>query len=209
MLAILDCNIGNIGSLVNTFSYLGETAEVISLPEQLRDYDAVVLPGVGAFDPAMRTLEAVGLTSEVKKFSRTGKPLLGICLGLQLLCNSSQEGSLPGLQLVSGDIKHLRSLGCQEKVPHVGFNSVDDVIGDSRFLSLAQGNDFYFVHSFVLNTIQSNESTISVAYSEYGGIKFISAFQHNNIFATQFHPEKSGEAGLALLSEFISCSKNA
>jgi len=206
MIGIIDCQIGNIGSLRNAFAYLGAQVEVIKHPEGLSACQAVVLPGVGAFDPAMAAVETSGFATAVKAYAGEGRPLLGICLGMQILTQGSEEGVLPGLGLVQGRAVNLRKLGCTGKVPHVGFNSIRSVNGDSSFLAETNGRDFYFVHSF---GFASPLLACSSAMVEYHGADFVAALQQGNIFATQFHPEKSGEAGLMLLKHFLSCSKNA
>lgn len=210
MLAIIDCNIGNIGSLRNAFAYLGAPAEVVSEPSTLQNYAAAVLPGVGAFDAAMTSLDRSGFAQAVKQFARRGSPLLGICIGMQLLCRRSDEGQLEGLGIVEADIVNLRTLGCAGKIPHVGFNSVLSTCGPaSKFLDTARARDFYFVHSFGMQSRTELEASTSLAFAEYEGASFVAGLQRENVFATQFHPEKSGAVGLALLSEFVSCSRSA
>lgn len=208
MLAIIDYKIGNIGSLLNVFHHLKEEVEVVSDPSKLGQYHGLILPGVGAFDTAMKSLHETGFVEPLKNFVNSGKPLIGICLGLQILCNSSDEGQSPGLGFIDAPIKSLKSLGCKGKIPHVGFNEIKTNLEEKNFLQSSSEKDFYFVHSFALESINSQTKNIKVAYTEYEGVRFISAFQADNIFATQFHPEKSGEAGVRLLSEFIACSKN-
>jgi glutamine amidotransferase len=206
MIGIIDCQIGNIGSLRNALTYLGAQVEVISRPDGVRDCQAVVLPGVGAFDPAISSVEHSGFGAEIKAYAKEGRPVLGICLGMQLLAHGSDEGVRPGLGLVEGRAVNLRKLGCIGKVPHVGFNTIQSVSGESNFLAKAVERDFYFVHSFGLA-----ETLLDGAFAivEYQGGRFVAALQQRNIFATQFHPEKSGEAGLMLLQHFLLCSKNA
>lgn len=202
MIGIIDCSIGNIGSLMNAFAYLGKQAEVVHDPAQLSKYRAAVLPGVGAFDAAMGAIRRSGFDAAVSAYAASGAPLLGICLGMQILCAGSEEGELPGLGLLDGRVMKLQSIGCRGKVPHIGFNSVARVSADSPFLQSLLGRDFYFVHSFAL---PAASASVGVASVEYDGASFIAALRHENIFATQFHPEKSGSAGLALLEQFISC----
>lgn len=206
MIGIIDCDIGNIGSLLNAFRYLNVSTEIIRDPVDLAHCDAVILPGVGAFDTAVSAVRAAGFEPAIRNFTKSGRPLLGICVGMQILTERSEEGSLPGLELVQGGMRNLKNLGCTGKVPHVGFNSIQSVNSPSEFLSDIIGKDFYFVHSYGLPT---SEAEGAVATVEYGGARFVAAFQHRNIFGTQFHPEKSGEAGLLVLRRFASCSKNA
>lgn len=209
MIGIIDCNIGNIGSLRNAFAYLGASAEVVRDPGELDRQDAIVLPGVGAFDAAMMSLDRSGFGAAVVAYAGSGRPVLGICLGLQVLCNGSEEGALPGLGVIDGAILNLRALGCRGKIPHVGFNAIDYVEGESQFLAPTVGQDFYFVHSFGLQTIAPGARATAVARVEYAGVKFVAALQRDNVFATQFHPEKSGAAGLQLLRQFLLCSRSA
>lgn len=206
MIGIIDCQIGNIGSLRNALSYIGAQVEVISHPDEIRACHAVVLPGVGAFDPAMAAVEAAGFSAAVKAYASEQRPLLGICLGMQILTQGSEEGVLPGLGLIQGRVVNLRRLGCTGKVPHMGFNAIQSVSQETSFLTEVSGRDFYFVHSFGLpGPLLAGSSAIV----EYEGASFVAALQQKNIFATQFHPEKSGEVGLSLLQHFLSCSKNA
>lgn len=206
MIGIIDCQIGNIGSLRNALTYVGAQVDVISHPDGLNACQAVVLPGVGAFDPAMAAVEASEFGAAVKAYAKEGRPVLGICLGMQILTRGSDEGLRSGLGLIDDRAVNLRQLGCTGKVPHVGFNAILSVSGESSFLADAVGRDFYFVHSFGLPGPLSDGSC---AFVEYQGARFVAALQQGNIFATQFHPEKSGEAGLMLLQHFLSCSRNA
>jgi glutamine amidotransferase len=154
----------------------------------------------------MKALEMSGFSQAIKAYANAGRPILGICLGMQMLAQVSEEGDTPGLGLVPGLAVNLRTLGCMGKVPHVGFNSIQSVNADSCFLAGVLNQDFYFVHSFALS---SPPQECAIAIAEYGSTNFIAALQYKNIFATQFHPEKSGESGLMLLKQFLICSKNA
>lgn len=205
MIGIIDCDIGNLGSLRNAFAFLDAQTEVIRDPAQLAGYRAIVLPGVGAFDPAMLAVERRGFAPAIRDYAASGRPVMGICLGLQILCNGSEEGQQPGLGLIDGDIVNLRALGCTGKIPHVGFNSIARIEGSSGFLEPALQEDFYFVHSFALRGVAARGPAPATAWVEYEGVNFVAALQFGNIFATQFHPEKSGGAGLALLRRFLSC----
>lgn len=208
MIAIVDYKIGNIGSLMNVFNYLGESVEIVSDPKLLDNYSAIILPGVGAFDTAMKHLHEADFVEAIKAFTKKGKPILGICLGMQILCRNSDEGESHGLGLIDESIRSLRSMGCKGKIPHVGFNEIKVETRGGSFLSPVNNKDFYFVHSYALPSLGRGGEDVTICLSEYEGVKFVSAFQYKNIFATQFHPEKSGEAGTRLLSEFIKCSKN-
>ena len=207
MIAIIDYKIGNIGSLVNVFDYLDEEVRVISDPSLIKDYTAIVLPGVGAYDTALTALEQTGFIEPIKEYVISGKPALGICLGMQLFCNKSEEGIKKGLGLIDGDIRSLKNLGCTGKIPHVGFNEITNVDGDSSFYTDIKGNDFYFVHSYALSKLKDSSEDVSLGYSEYEGVKFISTLKQGNIFASQFHPEKSSSAGLKFIRSFLKCLK--
>jgi glutamine amidotransferase len=200
MVGIIDCQIGNIGSLRSALSYLGAEVSVVADPDGLRHCSAAILPGVGAFDPAMEQVEASGFAPAIKDYVSTGRPVLGICLGMQLFTEGSDEGNLPGLGLIKCRVKNLRALGCAGKLPHVGFNAVRYEADDSDFLARASSNDFYFVHSFGLAGPLPN---VSCAMVEYQGASFVAALHKGNLFGTQFHPEKSGDAGLTLLRKFL------
>lgn len=206
MIGIVDCQIGNIGSLRNAFSYIGAEVEIIGHPDCLDKYTAIVLPGVGSFDPAMKAIEASGFADAIKIYANSGRHLLGICLGMQMLAQGSEEGALNGLGLIPGYAVNLHNLGSLGKVPHVGFNAIKSISTGSSIFEKILDKDFYFVHSYALSNVHQE---CNVALVDYDGASFVAALQHNNIFATQFHPEKSGEAGLILLEQFLICSKNA
>lgn len=206
MIGVIDFRTGNLGSLLNAFKYLGASAEIISSPDDIDSCKSILLPGVGSFDTAMSFIESSNFVSFIQDFVAAGGPVLGICLGMQLLTCNSEEGVLPGLDLIKSSTVSLRNLGCNGKLPHVGFNTINSVSGESLFFSDALGRDFYFVHSYA---IPHDVALESCAFTDYENARFIAAFQQQNIFATQFHPEKSGEAGLIMLEHFISCSKSA
>ncbi len=210
MIAIIDSQTGNIGSLLNALACVEARAEIVSDPTALPRFDALVLPGVGAFDHAMTTLRQRGLDVGIQRFAATGRPVLGICLGMQLLCTGSDEGECPGLGLVDARIQHLGAMGCRGKVPHVGFNDIAEQVGESDFLHATAGQDFYFVHSYGLaEAAVRHDRALQMAVTEYEGARFVAAFQRDAVFATQFHPEKSGEAGVTLLQRFVSCLSHA
>lgn len=199
---IIDCQIGNVGSLKNAFSYLGVTAEVVTEPNSLCAYDKIVLPGVGAFDTAMNALHQKGFIQPLKTFIQAGHSLLGICLGMQILCEQSEEGQMQGLGFIKGELKHLSHMGCQSKVPHVGFNSIKNIQEKGLFSVDLLDRDFYFIHSYALDGINTQGN---LAFSEYNGVRFVAGLHYENILGMQFHPEKSGEFGLDLLQRFIAC----
>jgi glutamine amidotransferase len=199
MIVIVNYGMGNIGSVANALSYLGAKHFVSNSEQDLRRADALILPGVGAFGAAMENLKKLGLVEELTDqvlFKR--KPFLGICLGMQLLAKDSvEQGFFIGLGWVDGHVLNLHPSD-SFRVPHVGWNSVTIVRENPLFQKIEEKAHFYFDHSY---HFQSNEDIIS-AICEYGGT-YAAAIQKGNIFATQFHPEKSQRNGLKLLRNFL------
>ena len=207
MISIIDYDAGNIKSVEKAIEFLGEEVEITSDKEKILASDGVILPGVGAFGVAMEKLHSRNLVETIKEYAKTGKPFLGICLGLQLLFDESDETpGVKGLGLLEGKIKRIPSEyedGTTLKVPHIGWNSID--INPSRKLMKGIPSDsyVYFVHSFYLEA--ANLSDV-IATTEYG-VKIHAAVERDNIMATQFHPEKSSDVGLKILSNFIAMTK--
>lgn len=209
MLAIVDYQMGNLRSVQKAFEKVGATAKVVSQPDQVSKADRLVLPGVGAFRDAIGLLRESGLDQAVKEFADSGKPLLGICLGMQLLFQSSKEGGeFQGLGIVPGEVLPF-DIDPELKIPHMGWNHAavsagceSKVLGAGQKQDLDSSNDpfFYFVHSFYCRP--SDRSWVGLE-TDYGGT-FCSAVAKDNIVATQFHPEKSQSSGLELLSRFAS-----
>lgn len=204
MIAILDYGAGNLGSVHKAFRYLGAPVEVTADPDVVERADAVVLPGVGAFSACMRGLDRVGLPRPVKQFIATGRPFLGICVGLQMLFDASDEmgdsaglGILPG-RVVRFDFSPEQRQQERLKVPHIGWNSLDVSPDATLFQGIGTGEQVYFVHSFYP---KPEDPSVISARSDYGGA-FCAAVQHGNIHATQFHPEKSGAVGIEILRNF-------
>jgi len=202
VIAIVDYKMGNLASVRKALEYIHRECRITDDPDFIRDSDALILPGVGAYAPAMEALRAKGLDSVVKDFASSGKPVLGICLGMQLMLDESEEGAsesgnIKGLGLIPGSVKKFPSDKTVDqglKVPQIGWNKLTDVTG-----SLLREEDYvYFVHSFYCDPKDSKDAA---AYTTYG-IKYACALEKDNIFATQFHPEKSGEAGLQILERF-------
>lgn len=202
MIAIVDYGVGNLFSLASSLKMLGIPSEVTGDPEKLKAADGVILPGVGAFGDAITKLKESGLDQTVKELAAEGKPLLGICLGMQLLFDSSEEfGHHEGLGLVSGRVVSMAEAfdkkGIDLKVPHIGWNPIT-IKKDSPLLRYIKEQDqFYYVHSFYATDCDAH----LVAESEYG-IAVTGIVQNGNVYGTQFHPEKSGQRGLALLKAF-------
>lgn len=200
MIAIVDYGVGNLFSLSSSLRALGLETEVTRDAGRLRKAGRIILPGVGAFGDAKAKLEATGLTPVLLEAAKE-KPLLGICLGMQLLFDKSFEyGEHTGLELVPGVVADLRNdLDSPSlKVPHMGWNSLQIVKGDPLFRYFRDGEYVYYVHSFYAKDCM--ESTLGV--SQYGNVPVTGAVRRGNVWGVQFHPEKSGDAGLRLLRAF-------
>ena len=198
MTAIVDYGVGNLFSLQSSLRFLGLEAEVTCAAERLRAAERIILPGVGAFGDARAKLDATGLVPVLVEEAE-GKPLLGICLGMQLLFDRSFEyGEHPGLGLVPGEVAFLGEDGGAVKVPHMGWNRLEIVRDDPLFKYFQNGAYVYYVHSFYARNCR--ESTLGT--SRYGNLAVTGAVRRGNVWGTQFHPEKSGEAGLRLLRAF-------
>lgn len=198
MIAVIDYGMGNLYSVKNALDFLGTESEITSDAAQLKNADGLILPGVGAFPDAMETLEKNGLSDVIKKLAADGKPLLGICLGMQLLLDESEEvRSCRGLSLIGGKCIKINAPGL--KIPHMGWNDLSFSDADCPLLKgIAAGTYVYFVHSY--RAVLADESTLS-AYTLYGE-KIPAVIRKGNVFGVQFHPEKSEKAGLKMLSNF-------
>ena len=198
MIAIIDYGAGNLHSVKNALDFLGAESIITSSAEEILNADKVILPGVGAFGDAMASLEKRGLVEVIKKAAKSGKPFLGICLGMQLLFTESEESpGVLGLDIFKGRIVRIPDRGL--KIPHIGWNDIK-LKKDSKILGNLGDEPFvYFVHSYYL---QADDEAVVSAYTEYGE-KLDVAVEQDNIFATQFHPEKSGKTGLKILKNFI------
>ncbi len=198
MTAIVDYGVGNLFSLQSSLRFLGLEAEVTCAAERLRAAERIILPGVGAFGDARAKLDATGLVPVLLEEAER-KPLLGICLGMQLLFDRSFEyGEHSGLGLVPGEVAFLGEDGGAVKVPHMGWNRLEIVRDDPLFKYFQNGAYVYYVHSFYARNCR--ESTLGT--SRYGNLAVTGAVRRGNVWGTQFHPEKSGEAGLRLLRAF-------
>jgi len=196
MIAIVDYGMGNLKSVEKGFKKVGVDARVTSDPKVLEDAAAVVLPGVGAFRDCVRNLTNLSLTDAIGKAILQGKPYLGICLGLQVLFSESEEfGTCRGLDIFRGRVVRFR---IDEKVPHMGWNNVRVVRRPPIFDGIQDDSFFYFVHSFY---IVPDDTGIVAGTTDYG-VNFASMIWKDNVFATQFHPEKSQELGLKVLKGF-------
>jgi imidazole glycerol-phosphate synthase subunit HisH len=199
MIAIIDYGMGNVASIYNMLDHLNIDAVITSDPTTILEASHLILPGVGAFDHAMEILVATKLDQTIKAFATTGKPLLGICLGMQLLGVSSEEGQREGLGLIPFLNKRFPKdqLG-DSRIPHMGWNTVKVIDHNSISQQLRPESRFYFVHSYYAANVPNEYQWLE---SEYG-IPFTAAVRKDNIFGTQFHPEKSHLFGMALLQAF-------
>lgn len=199
MVAIIDYDAGNIKSVEKAMQALGQEAVCTRDPEVILAADHVILPGVGAFGDAMKKLETYGLVSVIKEVCDKGIPFLGICLGLQLMFDSSEESpGVEGLHILPGKIVRIPD-GIDYKVPHIGWNSLTFPSDGRLFEGIKENSFVYFVHSYYL---QAEEEEIVKATTEYGTTIHASV-EKNNIFACQFHPEKSSEIGMKILQNFL------
>lgn len=200
MIAIIDYDAGNIKSVEKSLNYLGEEAIITRDHDEIVNSDKVILPGVGAFADAMEKIRHYGLEETIHAVVEKNIPFLGICLGLQLMFESSDEGpGVKGLGLLPGKILRIPKSG-DLKIPHMGWNNIK-VKEDSRlFKGLPENPYVYFVHSYYL---QADDEDIVAATTEYG-VKIHAAVEKDNIFACQFHPEKSSTVGLQILKNFVS-----
>ena len=199
-IAVVDYGVGNLKSVSNAFAYLGIETKITGDPDELELAQAIVLPGVGAFPDAADKLRATGLDQSVVKQGRK-KPVLGICLGMQLLLDRGEEvRPCPGLGVIKGVCARIPT---EEKLPHIGWNSLTFPNRSPLFEGVDEGSYVYFVHSF---SAQHTDPDQVSAVSQYG-VPVIAAVQNGTFFGCQFHPEKSGETGLAILQNFAGLTR--
>jgi len=195
LIAVLDYGMGNLRSVARAVAKVGGKIEVTSDPAECASADALIVPGVGAFGACMRNLKAAGLDATVRNAVSADKPVLGVCVGLQVLFEGSEESpDEPGLSVLPGRVNELPAT---EKVPHMGWNEVRWVRDHPLTHGIPDGTRMYFVHSYAAGV---SDDTIGV--TEYG-VRFSAAVTRGRLFATQFHPEKSGDPGLALYEAFV------
>ncbi len=200
MIAILDYGVGNLFSLKSSLDAIGELAFVSGDENEIRKADRVILPGVGAFEDAAAKLKKSGLADLLIKLAEEGKPIMGICLGMQLLFERSFEyGEHEGLGLIKGEVRPIRDVVKGEyKIPHMGWNKLRFTQNKSSlFKHINDGDYVYFVHSYFADKCSGD----TVAVTEYGA-PLTAAVQHGNVMGCQFHPEKSGDVGLKILKAF-------
>lgn len=202
MIAVIDYGMGNLRSVVKGFEKMGVAAEVTSDPRVVLAADGVVLPGVGAFGMAMEHLCAARLDTAITQAVASGKPFLGICLGLQLLFSESEEfGPVRGLGILPGRVVRFFPQGAPEgvKIPHMGWNGIEIKQSTPVLEDVPDGSYVYFVHSYY---VVPEDPAVIATTTEFGGQPFVSSIATGNLFACQFHPEKSGELGLRMLRSF-------
>lgn len=204
MIAIIDYDAGNICSVINVLKHFDVEFVLADCPEKLQHADGIILPGVGAFGPAMERLVSRGLDIAIKQKVNDGIPLLGICLGLQLLYETSQESvGAKGLGLIEGSVDLLDAPG--EKIPHIGWTSICNL--NSPILNGIDENEyFYFVHSFGAHAV---DKSVCGASGVYGGHEFDAVVSKNNIYGCQFHPEKSSKFGKKIIENFLELTKKS
>lgn len=200
MIAVIDYGVGNLFSLAASLKYIGADSVVTSSPNKIEDSSAIILPGVGAFADAYKKLEHSGLIPLLKRQAADGKPILGICLGMQLLFERSFEyGEHAGLGFIGGEVRPIAGMvNGGVKVPHMGWNSLIFRQKSPLFKYLSGGEYVYFVHSYAATNCAKSVTAVCT----YGGAELTASAESGNVFGTQFHPEKSGAAGLKILRAF-------
>lgn len=198
---VIDLGIGNLGSVINMLNRAGAQVECISDPDAIAKARKVILPGVGAFDALVQKIDAAGFRTPLLEYAHAGKYLLGICLGMQVLANSSEEGRLEGLGIVPGRVRRFRFEGenAKLKVPHMGWNRIAPQYAHPLARGLETGARFYFVHSYHFECAETDD----VLFHTHYGFNFASAVKRGNVIGVQFHPEKSNRFGLQLTQNFV------
>jgi len=198
MIAVVDYGVGNLRSVAKALERVGASVEVTSDTAEIRAADAVVLPGVGAFGRCMENLEAAGLEDVVREAAASKRPFLGICVGMQILFDESEEfGPVKGLGILPGRVRRFVSDSPDVKVPHMGWNKLEVSRRAPHLEGIVDGDYVYFVHSYYVDCDRSLAATVT----DYTGA-FVSSVWRDNLFAVQFHPEKSQDIGLKLLANF-------
>lgn len=201
MISIIDYGLGNVQAFVNVYQRLDIAVNIAKSINDLRDTSKLILPGVGSFDTAMQKFNSSGLRDGVEKMVMEHKmPILGICVGMQMLANSSDEGGMPGLGWVDGKVVKFDKLknSSNQIVPHMGWNKIEPKLNEDLFKNMDGNFRFYFLHSYFFDCL--NESNV-LSTTDYG-FKFTSSVKKNNIYGVQFHPEKSHHFGVQLLQNF-------
>ncbi len=200
-IVVIDYDMGNLHSVCKGLEKAGITPNVTNSPQDIERADAVVLPGVGSFDPAVQQLRSRDLVTPIRQAIASGKPFLGICLGLQILFESSEEGKEPGLGIIAGTVRRFRPEP-ELTIPHMGWNQLEFTQTNiSLWQQLSQPAWVYFVHSYYVDPIDPG---ITAATVTHGSQTVTAAIARDNLMAVQFHPEKSSTTGLQILSNFVS-----
>lgn len=197
-IVIINYGMGNLGSIANIIKKIGYESLITSNIEKIKNAKKLILPGVGSFDSGMKNINEFGLVEVLNKKVLEDKiPILGICLGMQLMTNMSEEGSLNGLGWIDAQAK--KFVSTELKIPHMGWNVVKHNKESDLFSEVETEKRYYFVHSYYINCKNSNDILTTTIH----GDEFVSAFERDNIFGVQFHPEKSHKFGMSLLENFI------
>lgn len=199
-IGVVDYGTGNLRSVVKAFEHLGAQVQVFQSPEGMDEMDALVFPGQGTFDQCLEALDRSGLDQKLQEWVQAGRPYFGICLGLQVLFEGSEEGKLPGLKIFPGTVRRFPS-NPSLKVPHMGWNAVNWNLQPTHSLrkDLVDGDQLYFVHSYYVTGVSNDLVKFETSY----GIPFVSGIFSGKCVATQFHPEKSQSKGLQLYRNFL------
>ena len=197
--AIIDYGMGNLGSVANALHFLGAKPQIVSRPDEVGQYERVIVPGVGSFSTAMDHLIESGMIESLERVRSKGVPLLGICLGMQLFCLSSEEeGYRDGLGWINARVVRF-PVSPEFNVPHMGWDDIHHSYEHPLIQNIPDGSDFYFVHSFYVSCADKKNILMAGDY----GVNYCAAFVQGNVAGMQFHPEKSQQAGLRLLKNFI------
>ena len=203
---IVDYGLGNLYSISQACQYVGNTPVISSNHDEIINADSLILPGVGAFSKAMERLEEKNLVELIRTFAKSGRPLMGVCLGMQLLFDDSEEFGLhKGLGIIPGSVRKFPKIfnEIHLRIPHIGWNRIfpgENNWEDSPLSQLDKFDFMYFVHSFYADPI---DSSFVLSYTYYEGIKYCSSVVKNNVYGFQFHPEKSGDRGLKIYDNFL------
>lgn len=196
-IGVVNISIGNVGSVVAAFDFLRQDARPISDPDEVRKFDLLVLAGVGNFSTAMKKLKETGFAESLKQQVDAGKPLLGICLGMQLFADLGfEDGVTDGFAWIPGKVEKIKD--SIEKIPHMGWNCVTPTLG--KLFQGVEGKAFYFMHSYHFNVADSSNIIATV---DYGRNKLVAAVKKDNIYGVQFHPEKSQSDGLCFMKNLL------
>ena len=204
---IVDYGLGNLGSVARAVHHLGAEPVITSDPAVIRDAERLVLPGVGAFGTAMSNLQERGLIEPLKSFAASGRPLIGLCLGMQLFMDESDEGALhSGLGLIPGRVERLQQTDHRFKIPHIGWSGLEPGArpwSGTALEGLEPGDALYFVHSYYVIPADPADA---LAYTTYGSTSYCSVIAHGNVLGCQAHPEKSSDIGLKIIKNFLTAA---